>query len=55
VCGAFYAGRRDLQLGAVADVQLALDPVQGQDAGGAPAPSDRPAIVGVQLVFRYFW
>jgi hypothetical protein len=53
--GAFYAARKDLQLGLVGSAQLALDPMLGQDAGGALAPSDRPTAVGAQFVFRYLW
>jgi hypothetical protein len=53
--GAFYAARRDLQLGLVGSAQLAFDPMLGQDANGLLAPSDRATALGTQFVFRYLW
>lgn len=53
--GAFYSGRRDLQLGIVVATNVGLEPVKGKDANGNPADSDQPHEAHGKFVFRYMW
>jgi len=53
--GAYYSARADLQLGPVLAGEFGLPPVQGFDANGSPAASNRGTAFSAQLMMQYFW
>ncbi len=53
--GAYYVGRRDLQLGVIGSALFGLEPVSGFDTSRNAAPSDGASIVMGELIVRYIW
>ena len=53
--GAYYSGRKDLQVGLNVRHILTFETTQGFDAAGRPFPLGKPDFTAVQLTLRYIW
>jgi hypothetical protein len=53
--GAYYSGRKDLQVGLVVRHILSFETTQGFDASGRPFPLGKPDFTALQLTLRYIW
>jgi hypothetical protein len=51
----YYSARNDLQVGPAVFGEFGLPEIQGIDANGNPAGSDRGKAISGQLMMRYFW
>jgi hypothetical protein len=53
--GAYYSGRKDLQVGLVVRHILSFATTQGFDSQGRPFPIGKPDFTALQLTLRYIW
>ena len=53
--GAYYSGRKDLQVGLNVRHILTFETTQGFDQSGRPFPLGKPEFTAVQLTLRYIW
>jgi hypothetical protein len=53
--GAYYSGRKDLQVGLNVRHILTFETTQGFDTQGRPFPLGKPNFTAVQLTLRYIW
>jgi hypothetical protein len=53
--GAYYSGRKDLQVGLNVRHILSFETTQGFDASGRPFPLGKPNFTALQLTLRYIW
>lgn len=53
--GAYYSGRKDLQVGLNVRHILTFETTQGFDAAGRPFPMGKPNFTALQLTLRYIW
>jgi hypothetical protein len=53
--GAYYSGRKDLQVGLNVRHILTFETTQGFDTSGRPFPLGKPNFTALQLTLRYIW